>query len=243
MTVETYAVRNALVYRDNIYTHRWYDAFGENVNKYLQDFTALPADDQTTDPTEWINTVVEIGGGTSTAVVNDLAGGGLIITTAANEDDGWSSQLGNANTGESVLLDGPYLLYLGAEFSMSDATQSDFFLGVAITDTALLGGVSDGMYFRKVDASTSLNFVTEKDSVESTTAIATIAADVYVVAEYLFDGTTVRAYINGVEVASSTNASATFPNDEEMRLSYEFLAGEAVAKTCSMKWLRMIHIR
>ena len=243
MTVETFTARNAIVVRDNIYTHRWYDAFGQGVNKYLQDFTALPADDQTTDPTEFVNTVVEAGAGTSTAVLNDLAGGGLIITTAGNEDDGWSMQLGNANTGESVMLEGPYWLYLGAEFAINDVDQTDFFLGIAVTDTALLGAVTDGMYFRSVDETAVLNFVTEKDSVESAVAVATMTDAAYITAEYLFDGTTVRAYINGVEVTSTTNAAATFPNDEGMRLSVEFLTGEAVANTCSMKWLRMIHIR
>jgi hypothetical protein len=114
---------------------------------------------------------------------------------------------------------------------------------VAVTDTAVLGGVTDGMYFRKVDASTSLTFVTEKDSVESSTACATLADATYVTAEFLYYNDTVTAYINGVEQTSTASSAVTFPNDEEMRLTVEFLTGEAVANNCTLEWLRMIHIR
>ena len=242
MTVETLAVNNALVYRDNIYTHRWLDAFGENVVKYIQDFATLSMDDTTTDPTEWVVTVVEVGAGTSNAILTDQAGGALKITTAGNEDDGWSMQLGQA-AGESVKLDGRYPLYVGCKFKINDVDQTDVLFGVAVTDTALLGGVTDGLYFRSVDASAVLNFVAEKDSVESSTAAATLADDTYIVAEYLYYLDTVTAYINGVSIGSITTTSTSFPNDEEMRLSFEFLTGEAVANTCTVEWLKMIHIR
>jgi hypothetical protein len=85
--------------------------------------------------------------------------------------------------------------------------------------------------------------MTEKDSVEGTTAVATLSDAVDVTAEFNYDGTTVRSYINGVETSSTANSDATFPNDEYMRLSVEFLTGEAVANTCTIKWIRLILIR
>jgi hypothetical protein len=53
----------------------------------------------------------------------------------------------------------------------------------------------------------------------------------------------VQAYVNGVVVATVDKSNPTFPDDEEMRLSLEFLTGEAVANTCTVKRLDMIHIR
>jgi len=169
MSTETATIRQALVYRSHEYPFRLYDAFGEGVTKWVSEFASLPADNTTVDPTEFINTVVEVGAGNSTAVVYDTSGGALLITTAANENDGFSMQLGNANSGEWVDLSGATVCYFGITFQINDVDQTDCLFGVAVTDTTLLGGVTDGVYFRSVDESAVLNFVIEKDSVESST--------------------------------------------------------------------------
>lgn len=242
MGVDQVSINNALVIRDSTFRHRWFDAFGSGVVKQIEDFATIASDDTTGDPTEWTVTVVEAGAGFSTAVVTDRVGGALLITAAANEDDGWSMQLGAA-AGESILLDGNYPLYCGIRFALGDADQSDFLFGVAVTNTALLGGVTDGMYFRSIDGTAVCNFVTEKNSVESETAIATLVDDTYITLEFLFDGVSVTAYADGTEITSTAAIGATFPNDEEMRLSLEFLTGEAVANTCTVEWLRMVYVR
>ena len=245
MTVQAHEVRNAIALRDSYYTHRWYDAFGERVCKYLQEFVAMPVDDTTHDPTpEWTLAITEVGGATTTDIT-DLAGGGLLITAAGNEDDGIQMQLGHGSTGagENVDLSGAFPLYCGIEFALSDADQSDLLFGVCVTDVDCLGAVTDGMYFRTVDESAALYFVTEKDSVEGATAVATLADGIYTTAEFYFDGNVVYAYINGALLSSTADSSATFPNDELMRLTFEFLSGAAVANTCTIRWMRMIHVR
>jgi len=239
MSTETASIRQALVYRSHEYPHRWYDAFGEGVVKYITSFASLPADDTTTDPTEFAVTVVEVGG-TSSAVIADVAGGALLITAAGNDNDGYSMQLGNPNSGEWVSFAGPYSCYFGIQFQVNDADQTDVFFGVAVTDTTLLGGVTDGIYFRSVDESALLYFVTEKDSVEGATAVATLTDAGDITAEWYFDGTTIRSYINGTETSSKLASDATFPNDELLRLSLEFLSGEATANTCQIRWVRLI---
>lgn len=243
MAIKTKNVHNALVLYDDATAaaERWFDAFGPGVTKYLQKWNSLPADDQTTDPTEFVNTVVEIGG-TSSAVINDTAGGALIITCAGNEDDGWSSQLGNANTGESVSFAGDYPCYYAVRFQLNDVLQTECFFGVAVTDTALLGGVTDGIYFRSVDETAVLNFVIEKDSVESTTAVATLVDATDILCEWYFDGEQITAWINDVQVAQIARTDASFPNDELMRLSFEVLSGEGQANTCLVKEMRIIQI-
>lgn len=245
--ITTKNIRNVLAVHDpDILVsggNRMFDAFGPGVVKYLQNFASLPADDQTTDPTEFVNTVVEAGAGVSTAVLGDVAGGALIITTAANEDDGYSMQLGNPNSGRSAQLNGDYPTYFGIRFQINDVDQTDCLFGLCVTDTALLGGMTDGVYFRSVDATGILNFVIEKDSVESTTAVATMADDTDITAEFYYDGQNIKAYIDGDLKATIADSDASFPNDEALRLSMEFLTGEAVANTCQIDWVRIIHIR
>ena len=72
MTAGTLEVRDALVLRDNWYYWRWYDAVGRGIVKYLSDFSHLASDAATGDPTEWMVTITEGGGGgDSTVVVTD----------------------------------------------------------------------------------------------------------------------------------------------------------------------------
>jgi hypothetical protein len=249
MTVGFHNVKRAVVLRDNWYSHRWYDAYGHGVVKYLQDFAALKSDDTTGDATEWMVTITEAGGGgDSTHAVTDLAGGGLLITTDNQAVDGVNMQLG-AVAGECIDLSGSNPLYFGTEFAINDADQTAFFAGVGVTDVDWLGGLTDGMYFRSVDESAVLNFVTEQNSVENVTAVATLVDNTYVRAEFLYypyadTGDQVRVFIDGTEVSAARTlaTAATFPDDELLRLTVAFTTGEAVANTCTMRFLRMIHI-
>ena len=242
-------VAGALVYHDVKTTicggNRWYDAFGPGVVKYLNEFSHLPVDDQTHDPHEFTLTITETGAGDSTAVVTDVAGGALLITTDALEDDGYAMQLGHGHggVGENVDLSSAFPTYFGIEFALNDVTQTDCLFGLCVTDTDCIGAVTDGIYFRKVDGATTLNFVVENTNAEDETAAATLVADTYVTAEFYFNGTDVKAYINGTLVATVLASNTDFPDDELLRLTMELLTGDDSANTCTIKWVRLIHIR
>ena len=244
MGVETTSIHNHMVFRDSANTWRWYDAIGPQVNKYLQEFNYWVVDDTTHDPTEWTVNVTE-GAGTTQTDLTDAAGGALLITTGTNENDGMQMQLGHEadGNGESVDLSGSYPLYLSARFKGGDVDQSDVLVGFAVTDTDCLGGVTDGIYFRSADESSALYFVTEKDSVESTTSVATLVDDTYVQVEMYYDGDTVYVYVDGSLVTSVADTVATFPDNELLRLTLEFLTGEGNANTLTMTHLRYIQIK
>jgi hypothetical protein len=248
MPIVTEAVRNALVFRDDTYPHRWYDAIGAGVIKYCNHFVYWAVDDTTHDPTEWTNTIVEVGAAPeSMANLTDIAGGALLISTSDLAGDGYSMQLGHASTGagECVLLSAGHPCYFGIRFAINDVSETGFLAGLCSTDTALLAGIAGdgGVYFRSTNAVSTVSFVTEAATVEGDTIVATLLDDVYMTLEYLYDGAVVYAYVNGQLMASTARTDASFPGAAELRLSIEFLTNEAVADTCTVDWIRFIHIR
>lgn len=241
MAIATKNVHNALVFYDDASTtERWFDAVGDGVVKYELNTAGCPTDDTTGMPTEFTYTLVNA----STFAHTDIAGGAVLITCDSAENDGVSLQLGDelGGAGESVSFASDYPCYFEVTFQGDDVDQTDFLFGVCITDTALLGGMTDGIYFRSVDGSAVLNFVIEKDSVESTTAAATLTDATDVTCSFYFDGANIIAAVDDTQVASIARTDASFPNDELLRLSVEVLTGEAVANTCTIKRLRLIQI-
>ena len=210
------------------------DALGEGVVKYITDFTSFPVDDTTGDPTEYTTTVVEAGTGVTTIAQTDASGGQVLITTAAAEDDGGSYQL----NGESFKTSGNEL-YFGTKIATNEATQSDFFIGLSVTDTALLAATANAVYFECVDGGTGISAVTESGSTETQSdSLGTLADDEFVELEFYYNGSNVEFFINGSSVAThTTNIPST-----EMRVSFEFLTGSAVAKTMTIDWIRAIQI-
>jgi hypothetical protein len=217
-----------IIKRDNT----WFDAWGFGVVKFLEDFVGHGVLSADVSPS-WTSTAV----GNTTAELTSGMGSQLLITTGAIENDGLSLQL----AGESFNVYVGHPCYFGCQFSISSATQSDFLIGLCITDTDLLGGMTDGVYFRKVDGSANMTFVLGKDSVETESAtLATITADMPIMVEFYFDGLNIDAYVNGS--LATRLAQTTSPNDEDLTPSIEFLTGSAAAITMSVDWIRVIQL-
>lgn len=234
MGIRTRYMRGNLVFLNN---QSWLDAFGPNVVKFLEEFVNTPFEVADT-PGAFTVTLVEAGAGETTlALAAGAEGGELLITTDAAENDGANIQA----KGEAFKLASGKPLYFGCRFKVSEATEADFLIGLCITDTDLLGGMTDGAYFRKVDGSTTMAFVLEKDSTETATNYGTaIAADTYYIVEFLFDGTNVDWYVNGV--LQTRPANTNLPNDEFLTPSIHFLTGAAAAETMNVDWIRAIQL-
>jgi hypothetical protein len=211
------------------------DAFGPDVVKFFEDFTGIVAASDAL--VGWTTTLVEAGGGESTVTIPDGSAGTLLLTTDAAENDGINLQKIGENFGFSA---NQQATYFGIRLKISDAAQSDILAGLCITDTDLLGAMTDGVYFRKVDGSAALAAVTEKNSSETeTAAVHTMVADTFVTLEFFFDGSSVAFFVDGVQVANHT---LTIPDDELLTPSIHFLTGEAVAKTATVDWVRVLQI-
>lgn len=232
-------IKGNLVLWSDIHNKRLIDAFGPDVVKYIDDFTAGPGIDTAFD-SFWTVTRTEAGAGESTMTRIDGSGGFARITTDANEDDGINAQL----IGESFELSTDQHLYFGAfGVTLSEATQSDFFLGLAITDTDILGGVTDRIGFEKLDGATAVKFMVEKNSTETLSASAHTAVDATAFdLEFYYDGDTgeLMYFVNGAYVA--TSAITNLPDDEQLRLTWQFLAGSTTAKTMDIDRIAVIQI-
>jgi hypothetical protein len=221
---------NAYGYKDDRFLDRWIDAFG-SVQKALIDSTWRAND--------WTVTATGTSPITASVVPDSVA----LITTAATEFAGDNIQF----TGSQFALAIGKPCYFGAKISVSDATQTDLLIGLCGVDTTLTAasvahGVAvsaGGVFFSKLDASTTAYFKTYAAAAETNSAAAftlDIAPHVY---EFFYDGVSfIHAYVDGVKVA----AFSSIPTDV-LTPSLSFRAGEAVAKTCTVHWMRAIQGR
>lgn len=224
-----------LVFYDT-YLHRWIDAIGADVTKYILNPAALAVDDTTGMPTEF--TVTTVDGDTDGGESVGLSDNTLVIVTNDAENDGENVQL----TAEAFDLASNNLVYFGIKFQVNDATQTDVLVGLCITDTTLLAGMTDGVYFECLDGSTDINFVLEKDSTETTSAsaVGTLADATDITLEFFFDGTYVDAWVDGT--LQTRLATTNLPDNEQLTPSIHFLTGEAAAQTMTVSWMRAIQI-
>lgn len=227
-------IQGNVVYTDT-HDKRILDAIGADVTRYVNEFTDGPGTDATFDD-DWTVTRVEVGAGESTAIRIDGVGGVLQITTDAAENDGINAQA----IGEAFKLASGNIVYCGFRLKASATTQNDFFVGLAITDTDILGGVTDRIGFEKLDGVTDVKAMLEKDSTETLSASLATLDTSYHTYEFYYDGSTVEFFIDGVSKA--TPAVTNLPNDEELRVSIHALAGEAVAKTFDVDFAKCVQI-
>lgn len=181
-------------------------------------------------------TVTETQAGATQALAN-VDGGVLLLTNSAADNDLNALQ----KVGESFKFEAGKKLFFKARFAVSDATESDFVIGLQITDTTPLA-VTDGVYFRKDDGDANLDFVVVKDSTVSTaTAIATVANNTYLTVGFYYNGVDEVVYAASVDNNNPTVLGKlpidNLPDDEELTISFGIQNGEAVAKTMSIDYI------
>lgn len=222
-----------LVYFDD-YEHRWVKAVGPAAREWEMrigsDFTTA---------IEYTVTYIDVGAGTSLINQAITAGNRALVTTAQNENDSCEMQL--VGTPFQIASGKPF--YFGIKCSISDATQSDFLVGLASKDTNLIAAhavaiADDGVYFYKLDAGTSIVAAAEKAGVVSTAAVGTAMDTSKHIYEITFDGTSLSFYFDATLVSVMTSGWPTVV----LSPSFALAAGEAAAKTASIEWMRCIQL-
>lgn len=203
-----------------------------NYHRFFEDFDDFQA-------ARWIVTTTEAGAGDATEAVADADGGILVLTNDAADNDldflQWSGV--DASTAKETFTFTPgKALLIQSRFKVSDATQSDFIIGLQIIDTTALA-VSDGIWFQKDDGDALLDAHVAVGSVQTdATGIATVVSDTYMTVAAYYNGSdaSIKLYVNGATVGEMaiTNAPTT-----ELTVSMGIQNGEAVAKTMSVDYI------
>ena len=193
---------------------------------YFNDFTEYVAGD-------WTITTTEAGSGDATEALASTSAGGLLLIT--NDDADNDLDFFNLKTEAFKFVAGKKTFFK-ARFAVSDATQSDFVMGLQITDTTPLA-VSDGVYFMKDDGDASLDFHVEKDSSDTTaSAISTVSDATMLVAGFYYDGkSAIEYYVDDVKLG--TSVTTNLPDDEELAVSFGIQNGAAAAKTMTVDYI------
>lgn len=192
---------------------------------YFEDFNAYTAGD-------WVVTETQAG---ATQALTAGDGGLLLLTNSAADDDlnALQSAVG------SFLMEAGKRAVFKARFKISDATQSDFVMGLQIIDTTPLA-VSDGIWFQKDDGDAQLDVYCGKSSGAGTTSatnIATVADDTYLTVGWYYDGKASLAYyVNDVQ-RGTLDASSTYLPDATLALSFAVQNGEGVAKIMTVDFV------
>lgn len=206
---------------------------------------------------DWTLTTVEAGAGSATEAISTANGdeGGVIVVTTDNADNDndifqWAGS-GGATKEQFKFISGKKLEF-AIRFKLS-RIDGDFFAGLCITDTDLEGGMTDGIYFRKLAAEAGIKLVVEKDSVETTTTVlTTLVANTWYTLEFYYDGNDakIKAYLgtgstttalpangSGAPQPAGAVALTTVPDDEALALTFAVQNGSANAQVLSVDYI------
>ena len=177
-------------------------------------------------------------GAAGTEAIGDELGGVLVLTSDALDDDSVEMQ----HVGEAWLLTPGNPLWAEFKVKVAKAVQSDFWLGFNATDTTLIDGSQDGLWFQKDDGDQNVDYHSDKDNNDSTGDTGfDVTAATYACYGLYFDGVaTVQWWINNEIRASYSGANLN--DDEEMRLSFGYQNGEAGATTMSIDYIDALQV-
>lgn len=201
---------------------KWYRYFTD----FTEFFTNAAADDA------WVITSTEAGSGSATEVVTDEDGGVLLVTT----DDADNDHTFIYQIAETVLYESGKKMAFQARLKVSDATQTDWFVGLNVRDTTPLD-TTDAIRFFSDDGDANIDWRIEGSNTETEeAAIATAADDTYMTLTFTYDGRgNWELWKDGVKV--STVADPANTPTSEMTIAFGIQNGEAAAKTLSIDWI------
>lgn len=129
---------------------------------------------------------------------------------------------------------------LHARVKLSDATNTELFLGFAATDTTILAGVTDSLGWRKAAGSTDLKGVIESSSTETLTAALATAGTSWVRLGCYLEAANARVMftVNGALVHEEKTLS-NLPSSTLLAPSIAFRTSAAATKTLDIDWLHL----
>lgn len=197
-------------------------------HEYFDDFNSFTA-------AEWTITRV---GTTPTEAIADGAFGLLRISTVASAASSSFLQ----KLGASFVLAAGKKAWFGTRLQVSVAADVAFAVGLQSVDTTPLD-VTDGIYFLKAGAATTVDLVCRKDATTgstSKTAVATVADATNLALAWYYDGVrTIKIFVNGANTANLdlTAAPTAFLPDAGLRVSFGAANVGSTARTADYDYL------
>lgn len=184
---------------------------------------------------DWVIQTTEAGTGNATEAISDEDGGVLLITNDDADDDNdlfqWAKETFKMAAGKRA--------FFKARFKVSEATQSDFVMGLQVRDTTNLD-VTDGIYFRKDDGDAALDIVCRKDASTGSnedTAIHTVVSDTYLTVAWYYDGVDKVYYAVDDVIKGTVSATSAYLPDTELAISFGIQNGSAGAKSMAIDFI------
>lgn len=186
---------------------------------YFNDFDVYTSGDWTSTATGSVTNAVIAG-----------SGGILSMLNSASNNDLDSLQLKAASFAFTAGQKG----WFKARFSISNATNAAIIIGLIQTTTTPLT-VTDGVYFSKAAATTTLTAKTTKSSTTTSVNVGTLANSTSVNVGYYYDGdSTIRVYLNNVQVGSLATTNLPTAN---LNLTIAVANGTAAANTLNVDYI------
>lgn len=180
-------------------------------------------------------TVTKTQGGATQALANGDGGLMLLTNTAANNDIDQIQKVG-----QSFTFTAGKKLFFRAKFQVDNATLAIAVVGIQVAnvDASDLTTVTDGLFFLKAAAATSLSVYLRKAVANSTTAVVGVMADATdIVVEAFYDGVDRLYYgINGA-IVGFLDASVAFLPDTSLAPVVEIKNGSAVIRTLTADYM------
>ena len=199
---------------------------------FFDDFTRASLS-ASTDVSDW--DCLGTNSGTFTLDEGTLAGGWMKLTTGTIIGNETSAQ---ANGAAFLLAQGKQL-YMETSLYIADVDRAAFFAGIGIPgDDQLVDGATDLLGIRMLDGTASVvpNFVSEKDSTETTLSTGVTLADSTAVKFGMaWDGvSTVTCYANNERVGTITT---NICDDASLTPSFEVLAKHGSAQSLYVDYI------
>jgi len=210
---------------------------------YADDFLIYTGPNTAGEAGGWLLTEVAAGGGNTGRVdIDDSKQFGYL---KLKTDNGTADEEVLEMNGEPWRYVVGKKLWFFTKFQVDDVDKVLLLLGLAISDTAPLAAVTDGLYFRKASAAvTALEAVAEKNSVEAaSTNLITITDNVDVIVGFVVDSAGAITIYGGASLAAMTvidslpAGNACIPDDEDLHLSINLQTSETTAHSMSIDWI------
>lgn len=221
------------------------EAWGTGVVKAVLDFNDEPMPTGATPGGGWPEfdsrfTISRIGDSTFGPLAGE-AGGVAKALTGANNGDGINAQFGT----DAFKLTGSNYLHYSVRYRLDDDTASDFFLGLALPESDILGApATDLLGFRKAAGSTDVDIVARQGAEEvSVAGVMTQDVGIEHYLQLFWDGPNYRVYfyVDGEET-TRLSSFANVPFGVTMHLSIAHHTGENVAHYLVSDGMRVIQL-